>query len=460
MTMVLNEHSDETASLHPFQRGRIERFVERESSVFNAAEQLNSVGPVSGWYQNVPMHWMLDWPVRPIIQKAQGAIVTTVQGRSLNDFCLGDSAALFGHSPARVVKAIEDQLNEGMSTMLVDQRAAQVGALLVERFKLPHWQMALSASDANRFAIRAARAITGRDLVLVFDGCYHGAVEDVMVTLDNSRVKARPGLIGQVGDLRSRARVVEFNNLRAVRQALRDRRVACVLAEPVMTNCGMVEPEPGFWDQVRELTFDTVTPLILDETHTLSNGPGGYGARFDWQPDFKVFGKPIAGGLPAAVWGFTDAISQCLTEVLRDKPEGHSGIGTTLSANALSLAAMEAVLQHYLNPSVFEPMIQKAEYLSQQLRAVFVRHQLRWQVIQSGARVEIVMSPKVPKTARDVMVATDSLLEKAIHVGLLNRGSLLTPFHNMMLISPATQIDQINQLVNGLDEVLTQLSVS
>jgi len=448
----------ETEPRDPDARARLLQFIALETAKFRGQDTAPPAERGQGWYAGVPLHWMLDWPVAPTIQSAQGSEVTDTQGRVFNDFCLGDSAALFGHSPPEVVAAVQQQLQHGFNTLLVDERARRVGGLLAERFRLPFWQMTLSASDANRFAVRLARAITGRDLVLVFEGCYHGAVEDAMVTAQNGRVVARPGLLGQVGDLRNRARVIPFNDLKVLRRALRDKKVACVLAEPVMTNCGMIEPLPGFWDAVREETLNTVTPLILDETHTVSSGPGGYSARFTWDPDFKVIGKPLAGGLPAAVWGFSAPIAECFREALATKPSGHSGIGTTLSANALGMAAMEAVLTHYMIPDVFNPMIQKAEMLADKIRAVFAARALDWQVIQTGARLEMVMSPRRPLNADDVIATRQELLEQAIHIGLANRGSLLTPFHNMMLISPATRLDQIDQLVAGLDEVLGLLT--
>lgn len=432
------------------------RFIRRETQHFNETHPLAPT-PAQGWFQGVPLHWMLDWPARLAIQHAEGAVLTDVTGARYNDFCLGDSAAMFGHSPPEVVAALQAQLPNGMTHLLTEQRAERVGQLLVERFALPFWQCCVSASDANRFALRVARAVTARDLVLVFEGCYHGAIEDVLVTKESGKVAERPGLLGQVRDLQRRARVVPFNDVRAVRRALRDQKVACVMAEPVMTNCGMIEPKPGYWDQVHELCLATQTPLLLDETHTLSQGLGGYAAQFGWQPDFKVIGKPIAGGIPAAVWGFNHAIGSAFAELLKYKPAGHSGIGTTLSGNILTLVAMEAVLTHLMTEECYEHMLGLAQFAAQRLDRLITSYGLPWSVSQTGARLEINFSPHPPQTADEVARHRYPEVERALHVGLLNRGQVLTPFHNMMLMSKATHKQQVIELSDAFDDVIRQL---
>jgi glutamate-1-semialdehyde 2,1-aminomutase len=439
-------------------RQKLKQFYHQEQARFAAAQTPSvTASPPTGWFAGVPLHWMLDWPARPHMVKATGATLTDSQGRHYNDFCLGDSAAMFGHSPPEVVAAVTQQLPLGITSLLPDARAQRVAELLVAHFKLPLWQMTLSASDANRFALRLARAITGRDLVLVFEGCYHGAIEDVMVTSVKGQVTARAGLLGQVADLKRRARVVPFNDLAAVERALSDRKVACLMAEPVMTNCGMIEPLSGFWDAVQEMCLATVTPLLLDETHTLSSGWGGYCAGFAWQPDFKVIGKPLAGGLPAAVWGMSAAIGTAFSELLANKPAGHSGIGTTLSGNALSLAAMEAMLSEVMTEAAYRHMLELAEYAAQQLRLGIAAVGLPWSVCQTGARLEIHLSATPPRHADDVYLAHDAQIERALHLGLMNRGQLLTPFHNMLLMSKATTRQQVNELVAAFNEVVACL---
>ena len=286
----------------------------------------------------VPLHWMHDWstPFPLHIAQAQGARLTDADGHHYVDFCLGDTGAMFGHSPAPVARAIAAQAAHGITTMLPGEDSVWVAGELARRFGLPVWQFALSASDANRFAIRWARAITGRPQVLIFNGCYHGTVDDVFVDLVDGQPQTRDSLLGQVVDITQTTRSVEFNDLAALEAALADGRVACLLAEPAMTNIGMVLPEPGFWDAAQALCRRYGTLLLMDETHTISTGPGGYTRAQGLQPDLLVLGKPVAGGVPCAVYGFSASAAARAEAAKRSAPPGHSGIGTTLTANPVS----------------------------------------------------------------------------------------------------------------------------
>ena len=279
---------------------------------------------IAGFYQGVPMHWMCDWsmPYPFLVESAHGAVLRDVDGNEYADFCLGDTGAMFGHSPPPVVEAIERQAGRGLTYMLPTEDAIAVGRLLEERFGLPHWQVATTATDANRFALRVARAVTGRPKILVFNGCYHGTVDETFVRLVDGRAVNRPGLLGQVTDLTQLARVVEFNDPAALRAALAHGDVACVIAEPVMTNSCMVLPEPGFHAELRRLTRAAGTLLLIDETHTISTGPRGYAGAHGLEPDLFVVGKPVAGGVPASVWGFTDEVAQRLDAVRAQTPPG------------------------------------------------------------------------------------------------------------------------------------------
>ena len=439
----------------------MEQFMVTEAQRFASLRPRSqaAAAKTDGFYAGVPLHWMLDWPMPfpLIVASAQGSVITDIDGNTVADFCFGDTGSMFGHSPAPVVQAITRQLARGMTHMLTTEDAAVVGELLQQRFGLPHWQVATTASDANRFALRVARAVTGRNQVLVMNGCYHGAVDESYVTLHQGKAVNRPGVIGQAVDLTLTSKVVEFNDLPALEAALAARDVACVMMEPALTNCSMVLPQPGYLEQVRRATRDTGTLLLIDETHTISTGPRGYTGAFGLEPDLFVLGKPIAGGLPASVWGFTDAIGQRWNEVRATKPAGHSGLGTTLSANALSLAAMRAVLSEVMTDAAYAHMEALAQRLAEGFSRVIQVQRLPWHVMRLGARVEFCFAPAPFKNASEAIAAHDGALENALHLGLVNRGCLITPFHNMMLVCPQTSAGQVDALIGAFDDVTRTL---
>lgn len=415
---------------------------------------------IAGFYDGVPMHWMKDWsmPFPFLVSEAHGAVLRDIDGNEYADFCLGDTGSMFGHSPAPVAEAIARQAYRGLTYMLPSEDAIAVGQLLAERFGLPYWQVATTATDANRFALRAARAVTGRPRILVFNGCYHGTVDETFVRLVDGRAVNRPGLLGQATDLTQLARVVEFNDLPALEQALGYGDVACVIAEPVMTNCCMVLPDPGFHAELRRLTRRAGTLLLIDETHTISTGPGGYTRAHRLEPDLFVLGKPVAGGVPASVWGFTAEVAQRLDDVRARTPPGHSGMGTTLSANALSLAAMRATLEHVMTPSAYAHMEALADRLAGGVGATIERCRLPWHVVRVGARVEFICAPGPLHNGTQAEAAHAAALERTIHLALLNRGCLIAPFHNMMLACPATSAAQVDALVAAFDAIARQLT--
>jgi glutamate-1-semialdehyde 2,1-aminomutase len=364
---------------------------------------------------------------------------------------------MFGHAPPAVVQAVQRQVAQGCTTMLACEDAAWVGAELARRFGLPMWQTALSASDANRFLLRWVRAATGRKKLLVFNGCYHGTVDDVFVDLVNGQPRQRSSLLGQVHDLTAHTVVVEFNDLPALEVALKSGDVACVLAEPVMTNIGMVLPQPGFWEAAQALIRQHGSLLILDETHTFSSGPGGYARAHGLYPDAVVLGKPIAGGVPCAVYGFSAELAEQAMQAKRNAPPGHSGIGTTLTGNMLAMAAMRATLAEVATDAAFAHMIARAGEVAAGLRACINRHQLPWSVTQVGARCEFQFGEALPVNGTQAEALFDPALEGLIHLALLNRGVIITPFHNMLLCSPATTHDDVQHLLSAFDEVLGQL---
>ena len=405
------------------------------------------------WRGGAPMHWMNDWASPSPIFAAQGvgAQVTDVDGKLYDDFCLGDTPAMFGHGDASVAAAVADQIKRGAGFMLPTASAVIVGKLLAERFGLPLWQTATTASDANRAAIRWARAVTQRPVVLVFDGAYHGMVDDAFVVLKDGATTMKPGLLGQVHDLTSTTRVVPFNDLDALEAALAPGDVAAVLAEPVMTNCGMILPEPGFHDALRQLTREAGTLLIIDETHTISTGPGGYTRAYALEPDVFVLGKAVAGGVPAAVWGVTAELSARMDEAQARIGPGQSGIGTTLSGNALAMAAMRAMLSEVMTEAAYAKMLAGADRLVAGLKAVIAARRLPWSVAHVGARVELVFADPPPKNAAAMRKVLDHDAVEALHLWLINRGVLIAPFHNMMLVSPVTDDAAIDRLVAAVD---------
>lgn len=414
----------------------------------------------NGFFRGVPQHWMLDWatPFPMVIATASGIGITDIDGHSLIDLCLGDTGAMFGHSPPAIIAAITKAAARGLTTMLPSEQAQEVGTLLQSHFQMPHWQVTLSASDANRFALRAARAITGRSKVLVFDGCYHGAVDEAGVTLERAITKAKPSLWGQAYDLAQVAVCVPFNDFDAVAAALNQGDIACVMMEPALTNCGIVPPVSGFLDHVRNLTRANNSLLLIDETHTLSCGMGGWCATYGLAPDVFVAGKAVAGGVATGIWGFSDAVKAGLDLVRARLPGGHSGVGTTLAGSSLQMAALKACLGDVMTHQTYDDMISSAISLEEAINDVIETFGLPWCVVRLGARLETIFAPEVPRDAAHMRLSFDPELEGAIHLGMINRGFLVTPFHNMLLAGPGLPSDVASRYGVALTSILTQLT--
>lgn len=411
------------------------------------------------WHGGVPFHWMLDWgtPFPLFVDRAEGAELWDVDGHHYDDFCLGDTGSMFGHSPPAVARAIARQASRGLTTMLPAEDAIVVGEALASRFGLPFWQVTSTASEANRAVIRWCRGITGRSKILVFNGCYHGAVDDVFVDLRHGAPELRGSLVGQVYDVREHTRVIEFNDFAMLEAALAPNDVACVLTEPALTNVGMVLPVTGYLDAMRELTARHGTLLVFDETHTISTGYGGHTATYGPEPDIFVIGKPIAGGVPCAVYGFTADVAARMKSLRAEGETGHSGIGTTLSANALALAAMRACLTEVMTAEAYARMLPLAGHLAATLREVFFRRGVNWHVTNIGARGEFICTATPPRNGTEARAAMRGPLECAIHLYLINRGILIAPFHNMTLVSPATTVQQVEGLGQALDDCIKAL---
>jgi glutamate-1-semialdehyde 2,1-aminomutase len=441
---------------------RLARLAEREARRFAASRPRSRAALDAGaapFLDRVPMHWMKDWPMPfpLVVARAEGARLEDLDGFGIDDFCLGDTGSMFGHSPAPVARAIRRQARRGLTYMLPTEDAFQAGRLLSERFGDFRWQIATTATDANRFALRVARAVTGRPRVLVFNGCYHGTVDDAMVALDQGRTVNRPGLVGQVTDLSTLAVSVEFNDLAGVEAALATGQIAAILTEPVMTNSCMVLPQAGFHDGLRTLTRRHGTLLIIDETHTISTGLGGYTRTHSLSPDIFVAGKCVAGGMPTAVWGLSPEVAARFAAYNDTRAPGHSGMGTTLSANPMQFACLRATLSEVMTAENYAHMEKGAARLEAGLAATIARHKAPWHVVRVGARVEFICAPGPLQNGTEAAAAHQPQVESVVHTMLLNRGCLIAPFHNMMLVSPATKKRQIDRLIAAFDEALTEL---
>jgi len=392
----------------------------------------------------VPMNWMVRWVGRfPIFAAGgKGVHITDVDGHDYLDLCLGDTGAMTGHAPEAATHAIHERAAIGNTFMLPTEDALWVSTELARRFGLPYWQFALSATDANRFAIRLARAITKRPLICVFNWCYHGTVDETFITLQGGVPRPRPGNLGMPVNPALTTRVIEFNDIDALHAALAPGDVACVLAEPAMTNIGIVHPEPGYHDALRQITRRTGTLLVIDETHTMCCGVGGFTRAHALQPDMLTVGKAIASGMPAAAYGLSADIARRVTQLIMTDETDTSGIGGTLAGNALSLAVMRATLEHVLTDAAFAHTTALATRWVEGVRGVIQEFDLPWHVTQLGCRAEYWFIDHPPRNGGEAAARVDAELDRYMHLVALNRGILLTPFHNMALIGPdATEAD-------------------
>ncbi len=449
---------------------RIAEWLVREQQQFSARRPRSRAMYAAGeqhYLYGAPLHWMRRWAGGfPLYaERASGARVWCVDGFEYVDLCLGDTGAMAGHGAPAVTAAVSRQLQRGATLMLPTEDAAWVGSELTRRFGLPYWGFTTSASDANRAAIRMARLITGRDVVLVFNGCYHGSVEEAHVGLAGGRMVMRSGVHPNAVEHQRVSRVVEFNDLPALETALQGRDVALVLAEPCMTNYGMIEAQPGFLAALRELTRRTGTLLLYDETHTWSAGPGGYTARDHLDPDLFTIGKAIGGGVPLGLYGVSAEVAARLWEhAPREsarpgvRQSSHLGFGGTLAGSALQVAAVRAVLSQVLTAESFARMIGLADELARRARSILSACELPWFIAQSGARVETLLTPQAPLNASELARTRDASIETLLHLYMLNRGVLITPFHSMLLMCPDTTAADIERYISVFDGLCRELA--
>jgi len=444
-------------------RGRLQSLMQREQKKF-VDERPKSKALFErarkSLLAGVPMNWMVKWAgaFPPFVREAQGAHFFDVDGHRYTDFCLGDTGAMTGHSPFATVKVVEEQSRRGITLMLPGEDSIFVAEELQQRFHLPYWQFALTATDANRFSIRLARQITARPKILVFNWCYHGTVDESFITLQaDGTARARRGNVGPPVDPSVTTKVVEFNDIAALERALAPGDVACVLAEPAMTNVGIVHPQPGYHKALRQLTRKHGTLLIIDETHTICAGPGGFTREENLEPDMLVFGKAIGAGIPGAAYGFSQEVADRIVaaQSLEDCDVG--GIGGTLAGNALSLAAMRTTLTKVLTKEAFDRMIPMAERWRQGVAAAITEFQLPWYVTRLGCRAEYLFGANPPTNGTEAHDAMDFEFERFMHLYAMNRGILLTPFHNMALMCPQTEAEDVDRHTNIFREAVKEL---
>ena len=426
-------------------RARLSAIYARERADFVARHPASAAAYARSehLFGRVPMTWMNknagDFPI--YLDRALGSRVWDIDGLEYVDFALGDTGAMAGHSPAATVAAIQHRIADlgGITTMLPTEDAEWVGAELTRRFGLQRWSFSLTATDANRWAIRLVRALTGRPKILFNSYCYHGSVDESLIVVGpDGEGRSRPGNVGEPVPVTLTSRVAEFNDLDGLERQLAHGDVAAVLMEPALTNVGIVLPEPGFLEGVRELTNRYDVLLINDETHTFSAGPGGATRAWGLEPDILIIGKSIAGGVPMGAYGLSaEFADRALARSDLDLVD-MGGVGGTLAGNPLSVAATRATLEHVLTDEAFAQMIDTATYFADGVQSVIDRYSLPWSLSQLGARAEYRFASPAPRNGTESAASADAELEDLIHLYLLNRGVCLTPFHNMALMSPVT----------------------
>jgi len=454
MTTLMNMTTINREKLKKLHEREAKRFVAehpRSAELYKRAQQSLLGG--------VPMNWMKKWagefPV--FVTKAKGAHFTCADGKDYVDLCLGDTGAMTGHSPEVVAEAVAKRVKEGITLMLPTEDGAFVGEDLKRRFGLPYWQFTLTATDANRFSIRIAREITQRSKILVLHYCYHGTVDETFATVENGVVSPRRGNIGPPVNPAETTRIVEFNDLNALEDALKHNDVACILAEPAMTNVGIILPDDGYWKQAQHLANRYGSLFIADETHTICAGPGGCTAAWKLEPDLVVFGKAIGSGIPGGTYGCSEEVAQRISARMHLEDCDVGGIGGTLAGNALSLAAMRATLENILTAKNFEKMMPLAVRFNDGVAAEIKKHGLPWNVQRLGCRAEYTFCQRAPRTGGESAAAADFEMERFLHLYALNRGVLLTPFHNMALMCPETTPADIDQHTQIFAEAAAEL---
>jgi glutamate-1-semialdehyde 2,1-aminomutase len=448
-------------------RARLADLLAREQAAYTGAHPLSRAhyAEATNLFGRVPMTWMNMWSGGfPLyLDSAQGNRVSDVDGHTYVDFALGDTGAMAGHCPAPTLAAVTRRMGElgGVTTMLPTTDAQWVGAELARRFAMPLWSFALSATDANRWAVRLARLTTGRSKILVFGYCYHGSVDETFALPgpDGTTI-SRPGNVAPPVPLDLTTRAATWNDLDSVERELAHGDVAAVLTEPALTNIGIVLPEPGFLEGVRELATRYGALLMIDETHTFSAGWGGATREWGLTPDILVIGKSIGGGIPCGAYGITTEVAAAVT-THTDAGEADivdvGGVGGTLAGNALSTAAMRATLGEVLTPEAFARMGELGSAFADGVQATLDDLDVPWSVSRLGARAEYRFARPAPRSGEESAAAADEDLDAYLHLAMVNRGILMTPFHNMALMCPDTTRSDVDRHTDVFEAVVGDL---
>lgn len=446
--------------------GRVAAMQARESARF-AATHTRSAALVerarAHMPRGVPMSWMENLYEHPPVFAAtgSGSRFRDVDGHDYLDMYLGDLSGFCGHAPPPVVEAVGRRMAEGNHFLLPGEDAVDVAEHLAVRYRLPQWQFTLSATQANTEVIRIARELTGREVVLMFDGHYHGHGDATLVALEDGRVV--PEQQGLPGSVTGEAKLVQFNDVPGLEAALAPRDVALVLTEPVMTNAGIIEPAPGFHAALRELARASGTLVALDETHTLVGAYGGMASELGLEADFLTVGKSIAAGVPLGAYGMTDEVaarSQPVGGHHLASGEAYAEIATggTLFANALSMAAGRAALTEVLTPQAFDRARALGTRMVDGLRSAVAVSALPWTVVQMGPHGYYGYTPTPARDGAESRANDDPDLRALMRLWLVNRGVWESGWWLGPTVSVAHEEADVDEYVARFGELLDELT--
>jgi glutamate-1-semialdehyde 2,1-aminomutase len=372
----------------------------------------------------VPCSWMASfYPGMEIVaDRGKGAYFTDIDGNRYLDMSQCDLSMSCGFGPDIIANAVSERFRNGSHFLLPTEDALAVCQLLTERFAMPAWRFTLSASSANLEAIRIARVFTGRDKVLSFGGKYHGHIDETLT------VASPTGLVtdqkGLPRDIVNRTVEIPFNDIVAVKEALETRGIACVIAEPVMTNIGVIYPEDGYLNELRALTRITGTLLVIDETHTQVAHYGGFTRRWALEPDILTLGKSLGGGLPFGAYGMTEQIKDALERNAEPRVKYCQAIalGGTTYGNAINMAAARAALSEVLTEEAYRRVGKLGDALADGICSALRKFDLPWTTQRLGNRSGLFLSATQPRNAAEAQGALSKPFNLAQRAFMANRG--------------------------------------
>lgn len=410
---------------------------------------------------NAPMNWMQQWPLDfPVtVERGEKHKITDVDGNEYIDFCLGYSAAFPGHGIGEVGKALSGTMEGGMVYTMPSALDAEAGALLKERFGQDYWGFALSATDANRFIIKLCREITGRQKILVFNGCYHGTVEETFAMGEDGKTRTREGNIGIGVDTAKTTTAIEFNDLNALEAELRKEEYACLMMEPVMTNCGIIHPAAGYLETAKALCGKYGTVFIIDEAHTITGDFRGYARKHNLGPDVLILGKCIGGGFPAGAYGVSENIKKRIDAIIRVEYSDTSGIGGTMTGSVMAMAGIKAALTYALTEENYIKAGFNTEMIAEGIRRIIDDNGLCWSVVTLGARFDVWFMEKPGRNAAEAFECHDADLYEYIFTALINRGYIMSPYWNILgSVSPYISEAECRAFLKTFEEIIRSIN--